>query len=74
MSTRNNPSFSNLTLARLVTGALASGVKASRSVEICFCEVNFKRTVAFAPVVIMNPQCLDMFFKVISKTKKIKKN
>jgi hypothetical protein len=35
-------------LARLVTGALASGNKASRSVFSCLSDLNFKRTKALA--------------------------
>jgi hypothetical protein len=41
-------------LARLVTGALASGIRALRSVVSCFSEVNFKCTVAFALVAIQH--------------------
>jgi hypothetical protein len=50
---RNNPSFSNFTVARLVTGALASGIKALRSADSCFSEANFKRTLAFALIAIL---------------------
>ena len=49
---RNIPSFSIFILERLVTCALTSGDRAFMSVVSCFCEVNSKRIVAFAPVAI----------------------
>jgi hypothetical protein len=45
---KNKSSLSNVTIARLVTGALASGVSASRRLFSCFSDWNFKRILAFA--------------------------
>jgi hypothetical protein len=63
---RNEFSFTNFTDERLVTGALASGVKALRSVVNCLSELNFKRTVAFALIAMQRPTAKGKF-KVINK-------
>ncbi|HYA77198.1 MAG TPA: hypothetical protein VEF91_00620 [Verrucomicrobiae bacterium] len=63
---RNEFSFTNFTDERFVTGALASGVKALRSVINCLSDLIFKRTVAFALIAMHHPTAKGKF-KVINK-------
>jgi len=71
VKTRNNPSFSNFTVLRLVTGEFTSGVKASRSVLSCFPDLNFKRTEAFALIAIQSSLAKTEKFKVINKNRNL---
>jgi MtN3 and saliva related transmembrane protein len=65
VSIRNELSFSNFTLARLVANVLVSGFRALRSVVSCLSDSNFKRIVAFALIDI----CTSMFKQEVQSNK-----